>query len=234
MPEFDQLIAAAYQTERVAGRRLAKRAGIDEPQALRLTLEQAAGAQGLPRLLAARAQAREADAARRIQKAEQKAQQRARKTAPEAGAANAWRAWFDGSSHPNPGRVGIGALLAGPGGEQVEISRRAGHGNSGQAEYRALIALLEAAVALRPAELLVYGDSQVVIDDVNRRGARPATGLEDERELVDALIARLGKVSLRWIPRHKNGAADRLSQQAAAGWQAGDAGDDVADTADQP
>jgi ribonuclease HI len=225
MPEFDQLVAAAYQTERVAGRRLAKRAGIDEPQALRLTLEQAAGAQGLPQLLAERALARAADAARRLQKAEQKAQQRARKAAPEPGSA-AWRAWFDGSAHPNPGRVGIGALLAGPGGEQVEISRRAGHGNSGQAEYRALIALLEAAVPLRPAELLVYGDSQVVIDDVNRRGARPATGLEGERERVDTLIAQLGKVSLRWIPRHKNGAADRLSQQGAAG------DDDIADPAE--
>jgi ribonuclease HI len=229
MPEFDQLVAAAYQTERVAGRRLAKRAGIDEPQALRLTLEQAAGAQGLPQLLAERALARAADAARRLQKAEQKAQQRARKAAPARGSTAAWRAWFDGSAHPNPGRVGIGALLAGPGGEQVEISRRAGHGNSGQAEYRALIALLEAAVPLRPAELLVYGDSQVVIDDVNRRGARPATGLEGERERVDALIAQLGKVSLRWIPRHKNGAADRLSQQGAAGWQADD---DIADPAD--
>jgi len=229
MPEFDQLVAAAYQTERVAGRRLAKRAGIDEPQALRLTLEQAAGAQGLPQLLAARALARDADAARRLQKAEQKAQQRARKAAQGPDPADAWRAWFDGSAHPNPGRIGIGALLAGPGGEQVEISRRAGHGNSGQAEYRALIALLEAAVPLRPAELLVYGDSQVVIDDVNRRGARPATGLEGERERVDTLIAQLGKVSLRWIPRHKNGAADRLSQQGAAGWPTDD---DIADPAD--
>jgi ribonuclease HI len=231
MPEFDQLVAAAYQTERVAGRRLAKRAGIDEARALRLTLEQAAGAQGLAQLLAARAQARQADALRRSQKAEQKAQQRARKSTPGPGAATAWRAWFDGSAHPNPGRIGIGALLAGPGGEQVEISRRAGHGNSGQAEYRALIALLEAAVALRPAELLVYGDSQVVIDDVNRRGARPASGLEGERGRVDALIAQLGKVSLRWIPRHKNGAADRLSQQGAAGWQTDD---DIADPADHP
>jgi len=229
MPEFDQLVAAAYQTERVAGRRLAKRAGIDEPQALRLTLEQAAGAQGLPQLLAERALARDTDAARRLQKAEQKAQQRARKAAQEPDPADAWRAWFDGSAHPNPGRIGIGALLAGPGGEQVEISRRAGHGNSGQAEYRALIALLEAAVPLRPAELLVYGDSQVVIDDVNRRGARPATGLEGERERVDALIAQLGKVSLRWIPRHKNGAADRLSQQGAAEWPTDD---DIADPAD--
>jgi ribonuclease HI len=59
--------------------------------------------------------------------------------------ATAWRGWFDGSAHPNPGQIGIGALLCGPDGQRVEISRRAGHGSSSDAEYLALTALLEAA-----------------------------------------------------------------------------------------
>lgn len=216
MPEFDDLTAAAYKTERVAGRRLARSAGITEQQALRLVLEAAAGVPGLPHLLAARARQRDADAARGAAKIQDKAARLALKKAPGQAAPHAWRAWFDGCAHPNPGRIGLGALLTGPQGERVEVRRRAAPGNSGEAEYGALIALLEAALPLRPPELLVYGDSQVVIDDVNRRTAARARGLESQRARVDALIGQLGKVTLAWIPRHKNGAADQLSQQAIA------------------
>lgn len=171
-------------------------------------------------MLIERAQLRQADQARRAAKLEIKSTALARKQARVQAAPGAWQAWFDGSAHPNPGRLGIGALLCGPQGERVEISRRAGHGDSGEAEYLALIALLEAALELAPPQLLVYGDSQVVINDVNQPAAPGAKGLESYRARVAALLAGLGEVSLRWIPRHRNGAADGLSQQAIASWPA--------------
>jgi ribonuclease HI len=126
----------------------------------------------------------------------------------------AWHAWFDGSAHPNPGRIGIGVLLSGPGGERVEISRRAGHGSSGDAEYLALIAALEIAVEMGVPELLVYGDSQVVVQDVLLSPGSGARALEAHRARVGHLMAALALVHVRWVPRHRNGEADRLSQQA--------------------
>lgn len=126
----------------------------------------------------------------------------------------AWRGWFDGSAHPNPGKLGIGALLLGPNGERVEISEAAGHGDSSEAEYAALTALLEQAIRLQPAQLLLCGDSQVVINDVLGTTKRPAKGLEAQRATVLALLAQLPDVTLRWVPRHRNGEADRLSQMA--------------------
>lgn len=126
----------------------------------------------------------------------------------------AWRAWFDGSAHPNPGRIGIGVLLSGPAGERIEISRRAGHGSSGDAEYLALIAALEKAVELGVPELLVYGDSQVVVQDALLSPQAGAKALEEHRARVGQLMAALAQVHVRWVPRHKNGDADRLSQQA--------------------
>ncbi|KQV59484.1 MULTISPECIES: ribonuclease HI family protein [unclassified Duganella] len=126
----------------------------------------------------------------------------------------AWQAWFDGSAHPNPGRIGIGVLLSGPAGERVEISRRAGHGSSGDAEYLALIAALEKAVELGVPELLVYGDSQVVVQDVLCSPPAGAKALEEHRARVGHLMAALALVNVRWVPRHRNGDADRLSQQA--------------------
>lgn len=127
----------------------------------------------------------------------------------------AWRAWFDGSATPNPGRIGIGVLLAGPAGERVELSRRAGDGNSGDAEYLALIAALEKALELGVQELQVFGDSQVVVHDVLSTMAG-AKGLERHRERVAQLMAALPQVHVRWVPRHRNAEADRLSQQALA------------------
>jgi ribonuclease HI len=147
-----------------------------------------------------------------IKQARARAERLARQPVPVSPAA--WRAWFDGSAHPNPGRIGIGVLLAGPAGERVEISRRAGHGSSGDAEYLALIAALEKAVELGVAELLVVGDSQVVVHDVLLSPHAGAKSLEEHRARVVQLMAAMARVHLRWVPRHRNGDADRLSQQA--------------------
>jgi ribonuclease HI len=215
MNEFACLLCAAYKTERAAGRRLARRTGLSEEQALRKTLEDSAGAAGLAELMAQRRALQAADQQRAAARRAQKDAALARWQARHDGAPSPWRAWFDGSAHPNPGRCGIGALLEGPRGESIEISLAAGYGNSSEAEYRALIALLEAALRSRSHGLTIYGDSRVVIDDVNGPEQAAAPSLLACRLAAKTLIGQLGEVTLRWIPRHKNGAADALSQRAA-------------------
>ena len=213
-PQFDQLATAAYKGERVAARRLALRQQVSEAEALLQVMTQAAGALGLQQLLAEREQLRRRDEERRNARIIFREQQQALRKARMQPPSTAWRGWFDGSAHPNPGQIGIGALLCGPDGQRVEISRRAGHGSSSDAEYLALTALLEAAGQIGATELTVYGDSQVIVNDVNLGSVRGAKGLATHRERVVELMATLGTVQLRWIPRHRNGDADRLSQQA--------------------
>lgn len=207
------LLAAAFKSERAASRKLAARSGMPEAEALRATLTLQAGAAGLERLLAARAAERlrseHGAAARRAHAAAALARRQ-----HQPAAAPPWRAWFDGSARPNPGRCGIGALLEGPGGLRIELSRQAGHGNSSEAEYQALIAVLEAAVAHGAQAPAVYGDSQVVIDDVHAPDSASAAVLRAYRNQAHALLARLPGATLRWIPRHKNTRADALSQRA--------------------
>ncbi|GAB2837971.1 hypothetical protein GCM10027277_01020 [Pseudoduganella ginsengisoli] len=226
MAGFDDSLA--FHNERVAARRLARTARMPLADALRTVLEQAAAQAGVPgieALLTARQQARHDDEQRRAAKAAGRhAQRQAQKAQRETAPPGAWRAWFDGSATPNPGAIGIGALLCGPGGERVEICRRAGHGGSSDAEYLALIALLEAALASGATPLTICGDSQVVIGDVAAPGPA-AKGLHDYRATVRQLMAQIGGVTLRWVPRHRNGDADRLSQQAIAGSRAHAAGD---------
>ncbi|MDB5948519.1 MAG: hypothetical protein JWR65_374 [Massilia sp.] len=211
MPEFARLLSAAFNSELRASRRLASRTGCSPEAALRATLLASAGIDAradivdssLAGVLAARDALRLADAARAGAVARL-----------QTGQPAAWRGWFDGSAHPNPGECGIGGLLKGPGGEHVEISRAAGYGNSSEAEYRALIALLEAAIDCGAHGLIVYGDSKVVIDDINGPFAGAVVSLLDCRAQALALMARLPEVSVRWIARHKNGEADALSQRA--------------------
>ena len=205
------LRAAAFKTELAASRRLAAHSGMSDIEALRATLLLSAGVAGLDQLLVERAGQRlrseQAQDARRALAAASAARRQAGPVAMPP-----WRAWFDGSARPNPGRCTLGAVLEGPDGLQVELSRLLGFGNSSEAEYQALIAVLETALEHGAVAPLIQGDSQVVIDDVNAPDSAAAPILQEYRDQARALLARLPGATLRWIPRHKNGRADALSQ----------------------
>jgi ribonuclease HI len=210
MNEFPDLDRIAFKAERAASRRLALAEGLSADQALRRTLELAAGAAGLAALVEVRTGMLAAQAARDAARASAKAAATSRRDAQPT----AWRGWFDGSAKPNPGRCGIGVRIEGPDGRVIELAQPVGHGNSSEAEYRALIALLETAVAHGAHELTVHGDSRVVIDDVTGPGLYAAPALAGYRARALALLAGLPDVRLRWVPRHKNAGADALSQRA--------------------
>jgi ribonuclease HI len=210
MNDFPDLDRIAYKAERAASRRLAQAQGLPAGQALRLTLERVAGAAGLAALVAVRTSRLEAQAARDAARASAKAAASARRDARPT----AWRGWFDGSAKPNPGRCGIGVRIEGPGGLCVELAQPAGYGNSSEAEYGALIALLETAIEHGAHDLTIHGDSRVVIDDVTGPDLYAAPALAGYRARALALLAQLPDVRLCWVPRHKNTGADTLSQRA--------------------
>lgn len=214
MPTYADLIEIAYKKERVHSRRLAKQSAIPEEDALQQVMGSAAGAQSLSALVSARRQAAN-DASAKIAAAKQaKTVARAEKIATSLPDPNAWLAWFDGATHPNPGKMGIGGLLKNPDGDVVKsISYTAGEGDSSEAEYLALLAVLQAALDAGATKLIVYGDSRVVLDDVQTKTAG-APILESHRTRSKKLIAQLKDVTFVWIPRRKNEMADALSQQA--------------------
>jgi ribonuclease HI len=212
MNDFPDLDRIAYKAERAASRRLAQAEGLSAEQALRRTLELAAGAAGLAALVEVRTGMLAAQAARDAARASAQAAATSRRDAQPT----AWQAWFDGSAKPNPGRCGIGVRIDGPDGVRIELAQPAGHGNSSEAEYRALIALLETAVAHGARDLTICGDSRVVIDDVGGPDLYAAPALAAYRARVLALLAELPGTRLRWVPRHKNLEADALSQRALA------------------
>lgn len=212
----DDLLPLAYKAERAASRKLAQRTGVSAEAALRDTLCAAAGDAGLACLVAARRAQQAALAARAAQKQARLEVLRVQRAARHSGQPGTWRAWFDGSAHPNPGRCGLGALLLGPEGQRIALSQDGGYGNSSEAEYQALLMLLAAARDAGAQELTVFGDSQVVINDVKGSPGAAAPSLAHLRSAALGLMAQLPGVALHWLPRHKNGEADALSQRAAA------------------
>jgi ribonuclease HI len=232
---FADLIAVAYHGERVLGRRLARAGAMSEAMALRQALQRAAGDGSLDELVARRRAAQAAS--ERGKQARREASARKRDSRRDDTATDgAWQAWFDGSALPNPGRMSVGALLQSPAGRIVTLSAVAGIGDSNEAEYLALISVLEAAVDAGADRLVVRGDSDVVLRDVagsesaaaQRPGADgekrekggkagPRAGvvrLTAQRDRARELVARFDSVEWRWIPRHRNRAADALARAA--------------------
>jgi ribonuclease HI len=126
-----------------------------------------------------------------------------------------WRAWFDGSAAPNPGKIGVGVVLIAPDARRMEKSlplNRCGCNN--EAELLALSLVLDMAEAAGAKALEIFGDSKATADWI--RGA-DSTRIEPIASLVAGIRARIigfDNVELVWIPRHKNIEADRLSRRA--------------------
>tara|TARA_B100000678_G_C17864068_1_gene364435 strand:- start:47 stop:487 length:441 start_codon:yes stop_codon:yes gene_type:complete len=94
------------------------------------------------------------------------------------------------------------------------------------AEYQALFRGLDVLSLKRSdgiSELKIYGDSKLVIEQVQGNWKVKAVHLKKYRDSCVAQIKLYEKegckVSLEWIPREQNKLADRLAQNAADGME---------------
>ncbi len=102
-----------------------------------------------------------------------------------------------------------------PAGSTVwEHSEAIGVATNNEAEYTALIRLLENAQALNIKEIHIQGDSQLVINQVNGDWKINQPHLYSLCEEAQTLLGNFKKSRLSWIPRDKNKQADKLSNLA--------------------
>ncbi len=126
-----------------------------------------------------------------------------------------WQAWFDGSALPNPGRIGLGAILRGPEGQQLEYSGLAADGGcNNEAELLALGKALEMARDSGARRLIVRGDSDFAVRHLRGEAHTRVAHLHELILQMQPLLAGFASVRLEWIPRHRNPDADRLSRAA--------------------
>ena len=126
-----------------------------------------------------------------------------------------WQAWFDGAALPNPGKIGVGALVLSPDGDRFEKSALAGcSGCSNEAELHALCAALELAHGAGARRLVVRGDSDIALRYVAGPDSTEVARLVTLVARARAWLKRFEDVQLIWVPRHRNAETDRFSRQA--------------------
>ncbi|HID65836.1 MAG TPA: ribonuclease HI family protein [Aquificaceae bacterium] len=121
--------------------------------------------------------------------------------------------YFDGASAGNPGRAGIGIVIILPG-KKIKISKCIGKATSNEAEYKALIEGLRKAKELGVKNLVVRGDSQLVINQVTGKYRVKNERLKDLYNQVKELEKFFNSIYYEKIPREWNKKADYLSKKA--------------------
>ena len=121
----------------------------------------------------------------------------------------------DGLSKNNPGQAAIGAVLKDPRGKIVStISQSIGIASNNVAEYRAIIAALEAALKHSADEIELRSDSELVVNQLNGRYKIKSTALRPFYLEAAKLLGQFKKVSIKYVPREQNTEADRLANEA--------------------
>ncbi|MDR3281343.1 MAG: ribonuclease HI family protein [Synergistaceae bacterium] len=121
--------------------------------------------------------------------------------------------YFDGASRGNPGLAGAGACLIEDGQVVWECAEYLGTKTNNEAEYTALLRLLEEAKSRGVGEVEIKGDSKLVVCQVNRQWKINLPHLRalaaEAWRILDGMNARI-----TWIPREENRIADALSNRA--------------------
>jgi ribonuclease HI len=126
-----------------------------------------------------------------------------------------YTAYADGASRGNPGPSAIGVVVFDPAGREVySASRRLGRATNNEAEYRAAITALEAALGLRASRVELRMDSELVVRQLSGRyRVRNPRLIPLYKRLLD-LRGRFAAVTFRYVPREENRPADRLANKA--------------------
>lgn len=132
-----------------------------------------------------------------------------------AAVAPPWVVYCDGSAVPNPGYMGLGAVMTAPDGRRHTLSQ-ATHtrGCNNEAELLALMAALQALQAHGATALQIFTDNSILVEQLSGMSVTPIARLASLFDEARALIGTFEHVSLKWVPRHRNGEADAMARAA--------------------
>ncbi|MFF2110901.1 bifunctional RNase H/acid phosphatase [Rhodococcus sp. ACS1] len=125
----------------------------------------------------------------------------------------------DGGSRGNPGPAGYGTVVfaAADGAVLAERKESLGTVTNNVAEYRGLIAGLEAAAELGASGVDVRMDSKLVVEQMSGRWKVKHPDMIPLQRRASELARQFDSVTYTWIPRAENAHADRLANEAMDG-----------------
>lgn len=127
-----------------------------------------------------------------------------------------YRMHFDGSARPgNPGFGGAGAVIYAPDGMIVEVYKYLGASiTNNVAEYEGLILGLIKCVDLGARVVHVYGDSMLVVKQVQGLWKVKAVHLQALCDRAKQLLKTFDKCTVDHVMRADNAVADALANRA--------------------
>ena len=126
------------------------------------------------------------------------------------------KCYFDGCSLGNPGPSGAGVYIDFGDRTVSEYKFVDNHATNNIAEYSALILGLELLHPFKDERIEIYGDSMLVIQQVNGKFNTRNERLVALLRLVDELLSEFPHVTIEHVPRKMNQNADKLSRMGAA------------------
>jgi ribonuclease HI len=124
----------------------------------------------------------------------------------------------DGGARGNPGPAAIGAVVLDPSTDPptrlASVSERIGSTTNNVAEYKALIAGLEAARAFPSRRVIIRADSMLVVRQVEGAWRVKQPHLRPLLDEVRRLLRAWDEVDIAHVPREQNADADMLVNAA--------------------
>jgi ribonuclease H / adenosylcobalamin/alpha-ribazole phosphatase len=126
-----------------------------------------------------------------------------------------WVTYSDGAARGNPGPASYGAAVIDPEGVlRYEISEAIGVSTNNVAEYKGLIAALEAALEHGARRVQARLDSELIVKQALGEYRVKHPGLLPLFSRLQALRREFDDVSFRHVPRAQNKLADYLANRA--------------------
>nr|XP_023920359.1 uncharacterized protein LOC112031882 [Quercus suber] len=126
-----------------------------------------------------------------------------------------WVVYMDGSSIQYAG--GVGVVLQSPEGDKLKHKVRLQYQTTNnEAEYETLLRGMELAKSVEAESLLVLGDSQLIIGQVNGVFEVKEERMRKYLNKVMRLVKKFEEVNFVQIPREENMEADALAKEASA------------------
>ena len=123
---------------------------------------------------------------------------------------NKIRAYFDGACKGNPGPGSYGYVITENGKENVTDTLNISHITNNVAEYYALILLLNYLVKNNINEVEIFGDSSLVINQVNGKWKVKAEHLKPLATQAKYLVSQISNCTISWISRDDNDIVNNL------------------------
>jgi ribonuclease HI/probable phosphoglycerate mutase len=122
---------------------------------------------------------------------------------------------FDGGSRGNPGPAGIGIVIrAADNTPLITLGRFIGRATNNVAEYNALITALREAKKLGAARIVVCGDSELIVRQMNGEYRVKHPDLQPLHQEAQELLREFDEARIEHNLRHKNALADKLANLA--------------------